>query len=760
MQLRRYSLILRRWSWLLAIGIGSAALLSWLSVTRQGGYSLDGWLVVVLVTLGGLVWGLAGIFGIEYLIDNVKTIDEVRDITASPLLGVVEVEASSEKNPFVVLRATQSDTADAYRAATLNIPKVDNQSQGQGRVVLLSSPQATPHTAQVAANLAVSAALSGMPTLLIDANSTEADLSKSLDLTGQPGFAEALADLSGEITLHLVPSVPNLYVLPAGRIPVGESIAFTSAYLHYVINRSGAHASLVVISGPAINGHVHGLGPGLARAADEVVVLVVPDETKRKALRRTIASLAEVGANLVGVIIAQPRKGIMQYQAAQEGAAPLGAGLEPNLTGTGAPFEPLAQPRSARSEAIHEEDRGLLAVGAKWLAVARVWARSLGRADKVAQPRDQAPTVRQGISLTERAQLTGARVVRAFTTRRASTQRDSKDVPVAGNRYSTGPLSSRYNTGPLSEDIEERQDWAGSLLKTAEKAHRRGNTADAKVLVQRVLDRDPRNEAAWQLRLSFSEPPPVAQTHTEAQPAPATPTRSSSGLAVGLLALLVLAAAGVGGYFGWQMLAGKPGQQSATPAPSLASPAPSPSGELAVEPGRTFTETGYVVSEPFLSFWEKHNGEVVFGYPISERITEQGKNGQQLTVQYFDHARMELQDPGNGQPQQVTLGLLGLEVPVRGTVANPLPEGLQGEQVPFPGTDFSVPRKFYDFWVRNGGIEIFGNPITPVLNDTTSERKQLAVQYFERARFEYHPEYTGSPNEVALTHLGVQVHQK
>src|SRR5436190_21464515 len=108
MQLRRYTLILRRWSWLLAIGIGSAALLSWLSVVRQGTYSVDGWLVVLSVTLGGLAWGLAGIFGIEYLIYSVKTTEEASSITSAPVLGVVEVEPSLGNTPFVVSQAPQS----------------------------------------------------------------------------------------------------------------------------------------------------------------------------------------------------------------------------------------------------------------------------------------------------------------------------------------------------------------------------------------------------------------------------------------------------------------------------------------------------------------------------------------------------------------------------------------------------------------------------------------------------------------------------
>lgn len=42
---------------------------------------------------------------------------------------------------------------------------------------------------------------------------------------------------------------------------------------------------------------------------------------------------------------------------------------------------------------------------------------------------------------------------------------------------------------------------------------------------------------------------------------------------------------------------------------------------------------------------------------------------------------------------------------------------------------------FYHFWSRNGGVPIFGLPITDEF-----EEEGRTVQYFERARFEYHPD--------------------
>lgn len=56
---------------------------------------------------------------------------------------------------------------------------------------------------------------------------------------------------------------------------------------------------------------------------------------------------------------------------------------------------------------------------------------------------------------------------------------------------------------------------------------------------------------------------------------------------------------------------------------------------------------------------------------------------------------------------------------------------------------------FLDFWRTNGQVLIFGYPIT----DEFVEEGRV-VQYFERARMEYHPEMAGTPEQVQLGHVG------
>jgi hypothetical protein len=59
---------------------------------------------------------------------------------------------------------------------------------------------------------------------------------------------------------------------------------------------------------------------------------------------------------------------------------------------------------------------------------------------------------------------------------------------------------------------------------------------------------------------------------------------------------------------------------------------------------------------------------------------------------------------------------------------------------------------FATYWAKNGGLDQFGYPITPEVQEKQGD-KTYTVQYTERARFEYHPE-NAPPYDVLLGLLG------
>jgi hypothetical protein len=150
------------------------------------------------------------------------------------------------------------------------------------------------------------------------------------------------------------------------------------------------------------------------------------------------------------------------------------------------------------------------------------------------------------------------------------------------------------------------------------------------------------------------------------------------------------------------------------------------------EDTRYFEETGHNVSGEFLRFYDQHGGRAIFGYPLTREFVENG-----LVVQYFQRVRME-KHPENPEPYKVQLGLLGEEL---GWRQAPIPESeipppTHPDKRYFPETGHTVAFAFLECYQENGGLDIFGYPIT----EWIIELDGRIVQYFQRGKMEWYPE--------------------
>ena len=192
--------------------------------------------------------------------------------------------------------------------------------------------------------------------------------------------------------------------------------------------------------------------------------------------------------------------------------------------------------------------------------------------------------------------------------------------------------------------------------------------------------------------------------------------------------------------------------------PELYTPDPGPSA--------CFAETGFCVRGRFLAYWQAHGGLALNGYPLGAEHVETLEDGQNYTVQYFERVRMEYH-PEQYPPSDVLLGQFGRRI--LGAAYAGSPRGHQIATAPaapladarfFPETGHNLSGRFLAYWEAHGGLAQFGYPLTELREDglypgTTLPNVQ--TQYFERARFEYHPENDGTPYEVLLGQFGRQL---
>ena len=148
-----------------------------------------------------------------------------------------------------------------------------------------------------------------------------------------------------------------------------------------------------------------------------------------------------------------------------------------------------------------------------------------------------------------------------------------------------------------------------------------------------------------------------------------------------------------------------------------------------------------------VGFWRSRGGLDIFGLPLTQPLVQ--PNG--IVIQYFERARLEFHPDLAGTPYAVLIGLLGVELGYSTPVTTTTTPTSTSELVwYFPATNHLIGTPFRTYWKNRGGLAIFGLPI----GEAQLEDGRL-VQYFERARFELHPELAGTAYEVQLGQLGV-----
>lgn len=185
--------------------------------------------------------------------------------------------------------------------------------------------------------------------------------------------------------------------------------------------------------------------------------------------------------------------------------------------------------------------------------------------------------------------------------------------------------------------------------------------------------------------------------------------------------------------------------------------------------GPYFPETGHSLRGEFRAFWERSGGLPAFGYPLTgEFIQESKDDGQGYTVQYLERQRFEYHPENGGTPYAVLIGRMGAEaLAAQGRDWQAFPQADPSAPHYFAQTGQAIGPEFWQYWRGHGldlgdpglsereALALWGYPLSPPQMETLESGETLLVQWFERARFEYHPG-NPAPYKVLLGRLAAQ----
>lgn len=165
-----------------------------------------------------------------------------------------------------------------------------------------------------------------------------------------------------------------------------------------------------------------------------------------------------------------------------------------------------------------------------------------------------------------------------------------------------------------------------------------------------------------------------------------------------------------------------------------------------------FPETGHWVKDEFLTYYESvTDADILFGDPITEAFPEPDTGRR---IQYFEKARLVF-DPSAPPELRVKQTPVGQDIYLPGEAPSFTPNSSNCREFSLaPESNYQVCYAFLDFFEAHGGLAQLGYPLSNF--EIEGDR---VVQYFQNARFEWHPELPAGHGTV-VGNLGWEYFRK
>ncbi len=271
-------------------------------------YSPNPTIVFSVAPALGLILGIIIVLAVDRMEDHITGSDEIRRRMNTSVLGLIPRIPRTKRVQLALLSATKkfSRIAEAFAGlrGLLESPRYSNVS----KVILVISTQPEEGKTITASNLALSFAMSGKKTLLVDFDLRRPRIARIYDVADKLNESNSLIDVldkqddysfdgvtidSGFDNLDLVVSAVSNSISPTNVIGADKTRAFfewaRANYEHIVID-----SSPFGLVSDAIR---------LGAFADSAIIVCRPHKSRFGLVQHAITELRDSGSNVIGVVV-------------------------------------------------------------------------------------------------------------------------------------------------------------------------------------------------------------------------------------------------------------------------------------------------------------------------------------------------------------------------------------------------------------------------------------------------------------------------
>jgi polysaccharide biosynthesis transport protein len=257
-------------------------------------------------------------FVLEAADNTVRTSEEAEAIASLPSLALVPIAknrlirdsvngvrllpAGLQNDDVGTLAYTRpsSEIAEAFRGLRTSI--LLSSLGAPPKIILVTSPLPEEGKTTVSVNSAIVLAQEGRRVLLVDADLRRPAVHKMLHVRAAAGLSTVLAGYSDPVSVIIPsPQLPNLFLIPAGPSSPHPSELLSSPRMKDLLAQWREMFDHIIVDSPpalALTDAVR-----LSVEADAVLVVIRSAKTSKAALRRVSTILAQVDANVLGIVI-------------------------------------------------------------------------------------------------------------------------------------------------------------------------------------------------------------------------------------------------------------------------------------------------------------------------------------------------------------------------------------------------------------------------------------------------------------------------
>jgi succinoglycan biosynthesis transport protein ExoP len=267
----------------------------------------------VTVLLGTLIGLLAGL-GLALLFENsdsrLHSTEDIRAAAGLPILGRIPTATTKHQQHPLLLSATGfSIEYEAYRGLRTNLLALG--SEGKLKTLAVTSADRGEGKSTIIANLALTFAKAGRQVLLIDADLRIPMLHKMFVLPNEAGLSQILdGEVAWTDAVRNV-SVPNLNVITSGLPPDNPTELLGSTRMQELLGQALSQFDLVLIDTPCLLSVTD--AAVLSSVVGGMLLVINRGKTHREEVHAALGQLADVKANIIGVIVNRAERSRKYY---------------------------------------------------------------------------------------------------------------------------------------------------------------------------------------------------------------------------------------------------------------------------------------------------------------------------------------------------------------------------------------------------------------------------------------------------------------